>query len=128
MGPDGWMIEFYLELFELLGGDLLRVMEDTRVLGRIPASFNSTFIALIPKVDNPVSLNDFRPILLCNCIYKVVTKVIARFEHITDQKFGFLEGRQIHKAIGVSQEGLHSIKTKIIKGAICYNNKIVINR
>ena len=65
---DGWMIEFLLELFELMGGDLLKVVEDTRIFGRIPASFNSTFIALIPKVDNLVSLNDFRPIPLCNCI------------------------------------------------------------
>ena len=68
LGPDGWTIEFFLDLFELLGGDLLRVMEDTIIIERIPASFNSTFIALVPKVDNPVSLNDFRPISLYNYI------------------------------------------------------------
>ena len=79
---------------------------------------------MIPKVDNPLSLNDFRPISLCNCIYKVVSKVIARrlksilSEHITTKQFGFLEGRQIHESIRVSQEGLHNMKTKNIKGAI----------
>ena len=96
-------------------------MEDTIISGRIPASFNSTFIALIPKVNNHVSLNDFRPISLCSCIYKVVSKVITHrlkrilSEHITDEQFGFLEGRQIHEAIGVSQEGLHRMKTKFSK-------------
>ena len=57
-------------------------------------------------------------------VYKVVSKVISHrlnsilSEHITTEQFGFLEGRQIHKAIGVAQEGLHSMKTKNIKGAI----------
>ena len=75
--PDGWTIEFFLGLYDLIGGDLLRVMEDTRISGRLSAIFNTTFIALIPKVDSPSTLNDFRPISLCNCVYKVVTKIIA---------------------------------------------------
>jgi hypothetical protein len=64
-GLDGWTIEFFLDLFDLLGLDLLKVVE-AKNTGRIPASFNSTFIALIPKSDNPLTLNDFRPISLCN--------------------------------------------------------------
>ena len=77
LGPCKWMIEFFLELFELFGGDILRIVEDNRLFGRIPASFNSNCIDLIPKLDNPISLNDFKPISLYNCIYKVVSKVIA---------------------------------------------------
>ena len=56
--------------------------------------------------------------------YKVVTKIIAhRFKnilsnHISEEQFGFLEGRQIHEAIGVAQEGMHSMKTKTLKGFI----------
>lgn len=106
--PDGWTIELFLDLFDLLGEDLLEVVEDTRESGRIQASFNSTFIALIPKFDNPSSLNYFRPISLCNCIYKVVSKVIARrpksilSANISGEQFGFLEGRKIHEAIGVA--------------------------
>ena len=98
-GPDGWTIEFFLGFYEVLGMDLLQVVEDTRVSGRIPASFNSTFIALIPKTDNPETLYEFRPISLCNCIYKIVSKVIARrlkailSENISAEQFGFLEGR-----------------------------------
>ena len=67
-------------------------------LWRIPGNFNYTFIALIPKVDNPVSLNDFRTISLCNCIYKVVTKVIARClkgilsDRITEEQFWISRG------------------------------------
>jgi hypothetical protein len=77
-----------------------------------------------PKLDSPQSFEEFHPISLCNCIYKIVAKVIARrlkpilSYSISKEQFGFLEGRKIHEAIGVAQEGLHSIKTRILKGAV----------
>jgi hypothetical protein len=37
---------------------------------------------------------------------------------ISREQFGFLEGRQIHEAIGVAQEGLHNMKTRKLKGAV----------
>ena len=52
-GPDGWPVEFYLFFFDLLKNELLSAVDTTRVTGIIPASLNSTFIALIPKKDNP---------------------------------------------------------------------------
>ena len=66
----------------------------------------------------------FCPITLCNCLYKIIAKVISRRLKvilsccICNEQFGFLEGRQIHEAIGVAQEGLHSLKTRKLKGAV----------
>ena len=77
---------------------------------------NSTFIALIPKLDEPDLFDDFQPISLCNNIYRIISKVIIvrikpiLSKNISQEQFGFLEGRQIHEAIGVAQEMLHSIK------------------
>ena len=100
------------------------MIEDTRTSGWIPQSLNSTFLALIPKTDNLETLDEFRPISLCNCSYKIISKVIARrvktilSERILEEQFGFLEGRQIHEAIGISQEGIHSVKTRKLKAAV----------
>ena len=38
--------------------------------------------------------------------------------HISLEQFAFLENRQIHDAIGIAQEGLHSMHTKRIKGMV----------
>ena len=70
------------------------------------------------------SLKYFRPISPSNISYKVVAKVITQklkkvlSKIISPEKFGILENKQIHEAIGVAQEGMHSIKLKKTKGAI----------
>jgi hypothetical protein len=43
-------------------------------------------------------------------------KILSK--NISEQQFGFLEGRQIHEAIGISQEGIHNMKVRKLKGAV----------
>jgi hypothetical protein len=103
---------------------LLVVVEETRIRGEVIRPINSTFIALIPKVNNPSSFNDFRPIALCNLCYKIIAKVIARRLRpilsltLSEEQLGFLKGRQILDAIGTTQECLHSIKAKKLQAII----------
>jgi hypothetical protein len=122
LGPDGWTMDFFVGLYDIIGKDILKVVEESRINGHIHGPLNSTFISLIPKKDDLQTLEDFRPISLCNNIYKVVSKIISRrikailSKFVSQEKFGFLEGRQIHEAIGVAQEALHSIKYGNQKG------------
>lgn len=107
-GPDGWPVEFYLAFLELLGKDLLAIIEESRINGHIHPPMNFTYIALIPKSDSPTSFNDFRPISLCNCLYKIISKIIANYikpilsNHISQEKFAFLDHRHIQDAIGTA--------------------------
>jgi hypothetical protein len=43
----------------------------------MPEGVNETAIILLPKKDEPEHLRDFRPISLCNVIYKVVSKCMV---------------------------------------------------
>ncbi|KHN31829.1 hypothetical protein glysoja_044310, partial [Glycine soja] len=52
---------------------------------------NSSFIALIPKLKDPQSISDFRPISLIGCVYKVIDKLLANrlrkvLTHLIDER------------------------------------------
>jgi hypothetical protein len=122
--PDGWIVKFFLSFFDLLGNELLEAVEESRRKGRVSGAPNATFLALIPKRDEPKTFEGFRPISLCNLAYKIITKIIATIikdslsTGISKEQFGFLEGRQITDAIGVAHEALHSIKVKNKKSLV----------
>lgn len=41
------------------------------------ASLNHTFITLIPKMAKPRKIIEFKPIIFCNIVYRIVAKAIA---------------------------------------------------
>jgi hypothetical protein len=124
LGPDGWTIEFFLHLFELVGDELLELVEDSRLRGKVSGSLNSTFLTLIPKENNPTYFGDYRPIALCNLYYKLISKIIANrlnpilSRSLSGEQLLFLKGRHILDAIGTAQESLHSIKADNSKALI----------
>lgn len=86
---------------------------------------NQTNICLIPKVDHPINVTQFRPISLCNTIYKVVRKVImGRIKKYMDMLISpyqtcFVSGRAIHENIIIAKENMHSMeKLKGKKGIL----------
>jgi len=49
LGLDGWIIEFYLHFFDLVGPELLELVEESILHGRISQALKSTLLTLIPK-------------------------------------------------------------------------------
>lgn len=76
-GPDGLHVGF-LQRFWLLVGDSIKAeVKQIFTSQSMPEYLNRTLITLIPKCNAPESLSNYRPISLCNTVYKLVTKVIV---------------------------------------------------
>ena len=60
-----------------MGDDVVIAVLDFLNNGNMLPKINHTNIVLIPKVKNPEKMSNFRPISLCNVIYKIMSKVLA---------------------------------------------------
>jgi len=102
----GSIKDFWHELKD----DFMRFFLEFLRNGKLTKGVNSTFITLIPKVDNPQRLADFRPISLIGCMYKVLEKVLANRLHsvlgfvVSDAQSTFVRGKQIHDGILIANE------------------------
>lgn len=111
-GPDGVNFGFIKQFWLDLKDDFMRFITEFHRNGKLAKGINSTFIALIPKVDSPQLLNDFRPISLVGCMYKVLAKVLANrlrtvvSSVVSDTQSAFLKGKQILDGILVANEAV----------------------
>lgn len=86
-----------------------------------PWNLNATHIVLIPKVPNPKSTSQFRPISHCNFSYKVLSKVLTNrlkpllSSLISPMQHAFVWGRQIQDNIGIAHELFHFLKLRKTK-------------
>ncbi|XP_057246695.1 uncharacterized protein LOC130589452 [Beta vulgaris subsp. vulgaris] len=78
LGPDGFPPGFFQKYWTLVGNSVIRAVQAFFHSGKLLKEVNHTFLALIPKIDNPTSANHFKPISLCSTIYKVISKVLTR--------------------------------------------------
>jgi len=77
LGPDGVNFGFIKEFWLDLKDDLMRIVSEFHHNGKLAKGINTTFIVLIPKVDNPLRLNDFRLISFVGSLYKIIAKMLA---------------------------------------------------
>ena len=74
-GPDGLHAVFYKRFWDMLESDLVKEVLDAINTMKIPDGWNDTTVVMIPKVDKPDRVTQFRPISLCNVVYKIISKI-----------------------------------------------------
>ena len=116
--PDGMPPIFYQNFWESIGDDVAKAVISCLNSRAIPASLNHTYITLIPKVKSPEHVTEFRPIALCNILYKLISKVLANrlkkilLEIISESQSAFQFDKAISDNILVAFETLHHMKKR----------------
>lgn len=76
-GPDGFPVEFYKVAWSVVGKDFI-VAVQSFLFGLLPRSTNASLLSLIPKTTEAERMTDYRYIVCCNVVYKVISKIIVR--------------------------------------------------
>lgn len=90
----------------------------------LPLGSNSSFIALVPKKTDHISVTDFRPISLINSCMKLITKIMAtRLSKVLPKlvssiQSGFMKNRQSTDSILVASEVVKGLKVGKFHGLV----------
>lgn len=86
--------------------------------GYLLKEINHTNVALIPKIENPSMVTHYRPISLCNVVYKIISKLLANrlrkviHRLIAKTQIAFVPGRRIQDNIILVNKTMHTLKRK----------------
>ena len=114
-GPDGLHAGFFQFFWPTVGASMVQEVQKIFSEKRVPRYLNETLIALISKIQGLETLGNYRPISLCNIVYKTVTKLIVnRMRPLLDKiispfQTAFVPGRRGTGNTIIVQELVHTI-------------------
>ncbi|GJW50262.1 RNA-directed DNA polymerase, eukaryota [Tanacetum coccineum] len=123
-GPDGYTFEFFRKYWTFIGNDIIQAVKAFFANGCFPRGCNSSFIALIPKIQDAKFVKDFRPISLIGSTYKIISKILANRlclvlpDLISDVQSAFVANRQILDGPFILNELMSWCKHTKFKGMI----------
>jgi len=112
-GPDGFNDLFMKKCWHIIRSDFYSFCNDF-YLGSVRLEcINTSFITLVPKIDSPETVSDYRPISLMNSSPKLVTKILAdRLQFVIiglihRNQYGFIKTHTIQDCLAWSFEYIH---------------------
>ena len=102
-GLDGIPTEFYIENWDVISNDILVLYNTVLQMGSLTVSQKQGIITIIPKIAGTLFINNFRPISLLCCDYKILAKILCErmkkvlFKIIHDKQFRGVPGRLINQ-------------------------------
>ena len=117
-GLDGMPPIFFQHFWSICGEVVTSTVLDFLNHGMSPPNFKETHVVLIPKIKEPKKVSNYRPISLCNVVYKLAFKATAnRLKKflpsiISETQSAFMHGRLITDNVLVAFETMHHISQK----------------
>ena len=113
--PDDMNALFYQKFWHIIGDNVINAVLYYLQSGVMGPDINHTNIVLIPKIKSLERMSNFRPISLCNVIYKIISKVLINrlkrilLSVISPTQNAFVPGRLFTDNVLVAYEVLHSM-------------------
>ena len=117
-GPDDFNVEFYIATWSWIGDDVTAMVRNFYQTCIMPSHISDTHIDLIPMKLVSKIRSDYRPIILRNVIYKIISKTLANRlkphlpDYIDPSQQAFIKGRHISNNIILAQEITHTFALK----------------
>ncbi|CAM8900124.1 unnamed protein product [Rhodiola kirilowii] len=117
-GPDGFTGHFYVHCWHIIKKDLINAVHAFFRGQQLPSAITATNLVLIPKKHVVTSVEQLRPISLCNFIHKVISSLLnSRLAStlpriISQEQCGIMPGRNMMDSIALA----HDLTCHINKG------------
>nr|KAJ0216241.1 hypothetical protein LSAT_V11C300125010 [Lactuca sativa] len=109
-GPDGLSFKFIKRNWEIMKHDIVNGVKYFESYGVISRGCNASFITLVPKKKDPLTIEDYRPISVIGSMYKIISKILSiRLKRVIGECIGnvqstFIEGRNILEGLLIINE------------------------
>lgn len=119
-GCDGFNALFFKKAWHIIKPGIYEAILDFFDGKPLLKQWNCTSITLVPKVDSPSSVKDYRPIACCNVIYKLISKILTNRlaavigEVVDAAQAGFIPGKNIADNILLATELMKGYTHKYI--------------
>ncbi|GJV71495.1 RNA-directed DNA polymerase, eukaryota, reverse transcriptase zinc-binding domain protein [Tanacetum coccineum] len=117
-GPDGYSSKFYKKAWSVVGTEVCEAVKEFFKNGKMLGEVNVTLITLVSKSKTPLKVSDYRPIVCCNVLYKIISKILTNIiknalgSLVNPSQSVFIPGRQITDNILLTQELLRGYNWK----------------
>ncbi|GKV03088.1 hypothetical protein SLEP1_g15456 [Rubroshorea leprosula] len=117
-GPDGFTFGFIKNEWEVIKANIMEFLKDFHSNKKLVKGSNASFLVLIPKTENPQGVEEYRPISLIGCTYKILAKLLANRLNkalnsiIGENQSAFIEGRQLVDGVVVANEAIDGARKR----------------